>query len=153
MQTDTRTLRIGQAARAAGLHPRTLRYYEEIGLVRPAGRTPTGYRLYTSREVDALRFVHRARALDLSLPEIRDLLRTWTRGERPCGDLDKILRRRLGEIETRIQELERLREEMRQILQTPFRATLPEGVCPKLSHGRVVEHPSGRRRRRVPTTG
>jgi len=129
-------LRIGEAARAAELDPRTLRYYEGIGLVRPSGRTAAGYRLYTEREVEALRFVRRARALGLSLREARELLHTWARGERPCGDLDAILRRRLEEVDARIRELEGLREDMRAILQIPDLKEGEEGICPKLADER-----------------
>jgi len=128
----TRALRIGQAARAAQLDPRTLRYYEGIGLVRASGRTAAGYRLYTEREVEALRLVRRARTLGLSLNEARALLEIWERGERPCGELDVILRRRLEEVDVRIRELETLRAEMRGILDAPARVDRQESPCPKL---------------------
>lgn len=128
-----RKLRIGEAARAAELDPRTLRYYEGIGIVRPAGRTPAGYRLYTQREVEALRFVRRARALGLSLREVRGLLQTWARGDRPCADLDGMLRRHLREVEARIRELEGLRDDMRAILESPRPGRDQEGICPKLA--------------------
>jgi len=136
---EAQALRIGEAARAAELDPRTLRYYEQIGLVRAPRRTSAGYRLYTGREVEALRFVRRARALGLSLREAGDLLATWERGRRPCGELDFILRRRLDEIETRIEELHALREEVRGILAAPPRAAQARqergaaSVCPRLS--------------------
>ena len=129
----TRTLRIGQAARAAELDPRTLRYYEGIGLVRASGRTVAGYRLYTEREVEALRLVRRARALGLSLSEARSLLETWEHGERPCAELDAILRRRLDEVDARIRHLEALRAEMRTILDAPVRSDGQESPCPKLA--------------------
>lgn len=132
----TQALRIGEAARAAELDPRTLRYYEGIGLVRAAGRTCAGYRLYGEREVEALRLVRRARVLGLSLGEARALLETWRRGERPCGELDGILRRRLEEIDARIDELEALRAEMRGILATPAPPDRQESPCPKLADER-----------------
>lgn len=126
-------LRIGEAAREAGLPPRTLRYYEGIGLVRSSGRTSAGYRLYTAREVEALRFVRRARALGLSLREARDILEARERGDPPCDELDSILRRRLDELEARIRELEALRTEMRAVLRAPAPAEREERVCPKLT--------------------
>lgn len=126
-------LRIGAAARAADLDPHTLRYYDGIGLVRPSGRTRAGYRLYGAREVEALRFVRRTRALGLSLREARELLCTWERGERPCDDLDAILRRRLVDVGARIRELEGLRDEMRAILRIAGRRKAENGICPKLA--------------------
>lgn len=156
-----RALRIGKAARAADLDPRTLRYYEGIGLVRPSGRTSAGYRLYTEREVEALRFVRRTRALGLSLREAGELLETWARGVRPCDDLDAILRRHLQEVDARVRELEGLRDDMRAILDSPRPGEDQEGICPKLATERPTEvlvgmsgsrkdDASGGRRRRVP---
>lgn len=130
---DPPALRIGQAARASSLDPRTIRYYDSIGLVRASGRTAAGYRLYTAHEVEALRFVRRARRLGLSLDEARKLLETWRRGEPLCSELDDILRRHLGEIDSRIHELEELRDEMRAILAAPARKAGGSRVCPKLA--------------------
>ena len=67
--------RIGELARWAGINPRTLRYYERIGLLAPSGRTDAGYRLYTEQDARRLAFIRRAQALGLSLAEISRVLR------------------------------------------------------------------------------
>ena len=65
---------IGEAAAAAGLSLRTIRYYEEAELVLPSGRTAGGFRLYTDADIDRLRLVKQMKPLDLSIDEMRDLL-------------------------------------------------------------------------------
>jgi DNA-binding transcriptional MerR regulator len=65
---------IGGVSDAVGLSLRTIRHYEEVGLVVPSGRSPGGFRLYTDRDVDRLRLVKRMKPLNFSLEEIRDVL-------------------------------------------------------------------------------
>lgn len=65
---------IGEVAEAVGLSLRTIRYYEEVGVVPPSGRTAGGFRLYTDDDIDRLRLVKQMKPLDFSLEEMRDLL-------------------------------------------------------------------------------
>lgn len=65
---------IGQAASRVGLSLRTVRYYEEVGLVVPSGRTEGGFRLYTDDDIDRLALVKRLKPLDFSLDELRTIL-------------------------------------------------------------------------------
>src|SRR2546426_185199 len=67
-------MRIGELAKLAGISTSALRYYEEAGLLGPARRTEAGYRIYGSEAVGRLQFVQRAKALGLSLQEVRQLL-------------------------------------------------------------------------------
>lgn len=67
-------MQIGTVADRIGLSLRTIRYYEEVGLVVPAGRSPGGFRLYSERNVDQLRLIMRMKPLDFSLDRMRDLL-------------------------------------------------------------------------------
>jgi DNA-binding transcriptional MerR regulator len=68
-----RTLTIGQAARATGVTPKTIRYYEEVGVLPRTSRSAGGYRQYGDREVERIRFVRRARGLGLSVAQLREL--------------------------------------------------------------------------------
>ena len=65
---------IGEAAARVGLSLRTVRYYEEVGLVRPSGRTEGGFRLYTDSDIERLALVKQMKPLDFTLEEMRDLL-------------------------------------------------------------------------------
>lgn len=65
---------IGEVAARVGLSLRTVRYYEEVGVVVPSGRTEGGFRLYTDEDIDLLALVKQLKPLDFSLDEMRDLL-------------------------------------------------------------------------------
>ncbi|MPZ61076.1 MAG: MerR family transcriptional regulator [Propionibacteriales bacterium] len=67
-------MRIGQVAELTGLSLRTIRYYEELGLVIPSSRSSGGFRLYTETDVARLRLVKRMKPLDFSLDEMKDVL-------------------------------------------------------------------------------
>jgi DNA-binding transcriptional MerR regulator len=69
-----RMLQIGEVAEAVGLSLRTIRHYEEVGLVPPSGRTSGGFRLYTEEDIDRLRLVKHMKPLDFSLDQMRELL-------------------------------------------------------------------------------
>lgn len=70
---------IGEVAEAVGLSLRTIRHYEEVGLVPPSGRSAGGFRLYTDEDIDRLRLVKHMKPLDFSLEEMRDLLQARDR--------------------------------------------------------------------------
>ncbi|HET8628917.1 MAG TPA: heavy metal-responsive transcriptional regulator [Thermomicrobiales bacterium] len=105
-------MRIGQLAALTGLNPRTLRYYERIGLLAPARRTAAGYRLYTAREARRLRFIRRAQGLGLSLREIAAILAVRDAGAAPCRQVQALAEAKVAEIDRRIAELRRLRAEL-----------------------------------------
>jgi len=107
-------LKIGEAARLVGVPAKTLRYYEGIGLLSPAKRTGSGYRLYGWRELEQIEFVRRAKLMGLSLEEIRGLVQTAEDGI-PNGvfqRLDYLLERSLEETERKIEELRAFRESL-----------------------------------------
>jgi DNA-binding transcriptional MerR regulator len=120
------TMRIGDLARAAGLNPRTLRYYERIGLLTPAGRTGAGYRLYTARDARRLAFIRRAQSLGLSLAAIAEILAVRDGGAAPCGRVRALGEAKVAEIDRRIAELCALREELTRVVE---RAREIEPAC------------------------
>lgn len=97
-----------------GMPAKTLRYYEEIGLLSPVGRTDSGYRLYGWREMEQIEFVRRAKLMGLSLAEIRGLVQSAENGipNKVFQRLDGLLERSLEETERKIEELRAFRESL-----------------------------------------
>lgn len=94
---------------------KTIRYYEEIGVLPEAKRLPNGYREYGEVDVERLRLVAGARRLDLSLDEIKEIMTMRERGEAPCITLLNRLGEKADEIAGRIDALKRLESDLRQL--------------------------------------
>ena len=112
--------RIGELARDFGLNPPTLRYYEAIGLLSAPRRSPVGYRLYEVSHREHLRFIVKARAIGLTLEEIRDVVSLHDHGTAPCAHVLTMVNNKLAAINRQLaalaafrQELVALREEAR----------------------------------------
>jgi DNA-binding transcriptional MerR regulator len=123
---------ISEVARRSGVPPKTLRYYEEIGLLRPE-RTPSGYREYDERIFDRLAFIRSAQALGLSLAEIRGIVSLRDNGETPCAHVAQLLKDRSAEIARTIRELRVLQSELRGLVAraeefNPSECD-PDGIC------------------------
>ncbi|ANC31058.1 MerR family transcriptional regulator [Isoptericola dokdonensis] len=97
------TMHIGAVAERTGLSLRTLRHYDDVGLLRPSGRTDGGFRLYTERDVDRLLVVRRMKPLGFTLEEMRELLDLVDRVDGD-GSRDDDARARLAEYVTRAEE-------------------------------------------------
>ena len=119
-------LKIGELSDLAGTSDKTIRYYEEIGLLPQPQRAANGYRLYDDRAVERLRFIRQARVLDFALNDIAEILAFRERSEVPCGYVMNLIDRRIAEIEARIRDLEQMREELK-VLQKAGH-DLPEDV-------------------------
>lgn len=101
-------MNIGEAAAAAGLPAKTIRFYEEIGLVRPA-RSGNGYRDFGASDVARLSFIARARGLGFSVEDCRALLSLWTDRDRASSDVKHLAEARLEDVDRKIAELKGLR--------------------------------------------
>ena len=108
---------IGELAETVGVNPKTIRYYESIGLLPEPARTASGYRDYDDEDVERLAFVRRATALDLQLDEVGEILALRDRGERPCDYVVDVARRHLAEIEDRLASLRAARDELSELLE------------------------------------
>jgi Cu(I)-responsive transcriptional regulator len=102
-------MNIGDVAARSGLPAKTIRYYEDVGLVSPA-RRDNGYRDYSRRDLDRLRFLQRARGLGFSVAECRSLLGLYTDTHRASADVRAIALERIDEIDRKILELKSLRK-------------------------------------------
>lgn len=108
-------MNIGQASKASGVSTKMIRYYDEIGLVRPASRTESNYREFDEREINELRFIRRARSLGFSMPEITQLLSLWRDRERPSREVKAIAQKHLGELDARIAEMQTMADTLRHL--------------------------------------
>jgi DNA-binding transcriptional MerR regulator len=106
---------IGQIAERSGVAATALRYYERIGLVPPAGRTPAGYRLYDDRTLARLAFIARAKQLGCSLEEIADMVEVWD-GDR-CAPVQRrfheLVTAKLRAVDEQVAELIAFRDQLR----------------------------------------
>jgi Cu(I)-responsive transcriptional regulator len=108
-------MNIGTAAERSGLPAKTIRYYEEVGLVK-AGRGLNGYRDYAETDVHKLRFLKRARDLGFSLEKSRQLLSLYEDQSRQSAEVKAVAQTRLAEVETRLRELTQLRNTLRHLV-------------------------------------
>lgn len=102
-------MRIGEAAATAGMTTKTLRYYEERGLLPGPGRTANGYREYGEDSVSRLGFIRRGRAAGLSLAQLGEILAVRDRGTDPCTHVRDLLAAQLADLDRQISELKAVR--------------------------------------------
>ncbi|MBC7283144.1 Cu(I)-responsive transcriptional regulator [Hoeflea sp.] len=101
-------MNIGEAAKATGISVKMLRYYDEIGLVRPASRAYSGYRVYSEKDISMLRFVRRARDLGFQVKQISSLLDLWEDGSRASADVKSLALSHVRDLEQRRRELDEM---------------------------------------------
>jgi len=122
-------MNIGDAAGRTGLPAKTIRYYEEIGLVRPARRR-NGYRDYGEAELHKLAFLRRARSLGFSVADCRALLSLYEDRNRSSADVKALALARIAEIERKLEELESLKRTLSHLAESCHGDVRPD--CPIL---------------------
>lgn len=110
-------MNIGQASVASGLPAKTIRYYEEIGLV-VADRRGNGYRDYADEHIHKLRFVQRARSLGFTVEECRSLLSLYEDHSRASSEVKRLAQDRLADIDQKIEELKGMRSTLARLVDT-----------------------------------
>lgn len=105
-------MRIGELAQRVGVNPKTIRFYEDKGLLPDPERLPSGYRDYAAADESRLLFIKSAQRLGLTLAEIGEILAFKETGERPCGYVLSVLETQVLDIDRRIGELVRLRADL-----------------------------------------
>lgn len=110
------TYTVGALAKATDTKTVTIRYYEQIGLLPSAGRTASGYRIYTDEERDRLLFIRRSRALGFSLDDVRELLGFADSRDVSCAGVDAKVEGQLEQVRTRIRDLQGLELELKRLI-------------------------------------
>ncbi len=145
------TLTIGQVARTTGVAAKTIRYYEQIGLLPAPSRTTAGYRQYDQSGVERLRFISRARSLGLPLQRLRRLTSTLNGWPRPAlrPRLLALVREQLSAVQRQIAELEALRQQLEQVSHRMLVSARRRhaGMCRCLETEDATERPAKRESR------
>jgi Cu(I)-responsive transcriptional regulator len=123
-------MHIGEAAARSGVVAKTIRYYESVGLLAKAHRTPNGYRDYNDSDVETLRFVSRARTLGFSVQKVGELLSLYRDRKRASSDVRAIALSRIADIDRKVTELQAMRATLHQLTDSCHGDERPE--CPIL---------------------
>ena len=133
---------ISAIAKSASVPVKTIRYYEDIGLLPKPQRTSSGYRVYDEDAVDRLVFIKKAQSLGLRLEDVKESLELADRGRCPCGHVQRVLKARLGELRAKIADLKTVE---RRLSQATGRGCPPnfrprgKAVCPTIDRQRVAK--------------
>jgi MerR family copper efflux transcriptional regulator len=131
---------IGEVVKRSGLPAKTIRFYEDIGLVQPSARQANGYRDFDDTDLHELRFVARARSLGFSVGDCRTLLDLYRDRSRTSAEVKAIARARVADIDRKIAELLAMRGTLEHLIERCHGDERPE--CPILDE--FARPPSGR---------
>jgi Cu(I)-responsive transcriptional regulator len=123
-------MNIGKAAQRSGVTPKSIRYYESVGLIERVARGQNGYRDYDDADIETLRFVHRGRGLGFSMEEVARLLSLWEDRTRASADVKRMTLAHIADIERKIGELEAMRSALSHLAEHCHGDDRPE--CPIL---------------------
>jgi len=139
-------MRIGELAGKARLNPRTIRYYEGIGLLPAPPRTAAGYRQYSEQDAERLEFIRSAQALGIALQEIKEVLAFRDRGVYPCPYVLHLVDVKVGELESRIRGLQMLAHDLKRLKRAAANIP-PEKLAAKARFCHIIENRAALQRR------
>ncbi len=136
---------IGKVAAQTGLNPKTIRYYEQIGLLPKPERTESRYRLYSSEVVEFLEFIKKAQGLGLQLSEIGEIVAIRQQGNLPCGHVRNLLKDRVADLDRKMADLQVLRDRLQVLLRNWARqASRGEAsICPHIESAPLIQKRRG----------
>jgi len=123
-------MNIGTVAEKCGVPPKSIRYYESIGLIHPAERRPNGYRSYSDLDMRTLAFIKRARSLGFSVDAVRDLLDLWRDRGRKSAAVKAMATHHIEALDRKIEELQSMRRALAKLVRRCRGDARPE--CPIL---------------------
>jgi DNA-binding transcriptional MerR regulator len=134
-----RGLRIGEVARRSGVGVEALRFYERRGLLGRPARTESNYRVYDETVLERLDFIRRAQAVGFTLDEIGEILTESAEGRQPCRHVRELARRKLAELDRRLEELRRHRAELARTLSDwDARGEEAGNICGLIEHSTLT---------------
>jgi len=123
-------MNIGEVAGKSGVPAKTIRYYEDVGLIPPARRTESGYRDYDDRDLATLRFVQRSRSLGFSVKDVGALLALWHDNARASAEVKALAADHVSEIDRKLAELKSMRRTLVDLMERCHGDDRPD--CPIL---------------------
>ena len=114
---EVEALTISRAAQRSGVPPKTIRYYESVGLIVPAARGENNYREYGDKEIEVLRFINRARGLGFSLKEVKKLLALYRDRNRPSREVKRLALRHIDDLDRKIAELNTIKKAILELVE------------------------------------
>jgi len=138
-------MKIGDLAKASSTPVETIRYYERQGLMPMPARSEGNFRVYEASHLERLQFIRHCRGLDMSLDEVRELLRFRDAPASDCGDVNALLDAHIGHVSTRIRELRALERQLKELRQrcTDARSADRCGILHGLSAAAQEKTPVG----------
>lgn len=107
---------IGALAKQAGVNPKTIRYYEAVGVLPPAQRGENRYRLYPKETVELLQFITKAKALGFTLSEIKDIVGVRRQGHPPCAHVRSLVEQKIVDLDQMLADFATLRKRLKRLL-------------------------------------
>jgi MerR family copper efflux transcriptional regulator len=141
---------IGEAANQSGVPPKTIRFYEETGIIARAVRSENRYRTYSDADIQTLRFIHRARSLGFTLREVTDLLALYRNRRRESREVKKLALNHVAALDRKIAEMTAIRNLIAELAERCGGDQRPE--CPILAELETAEQiapPNGSARARI----
>jgi DNA-binding transcriptional MerR regulator len=130
---------IGELARRTGIPTKTIRYYEQIGILPKVSRTPSGFRDYEEDALDRLEFIKKAKDLGLTLADIREIFHVRDHGTSPCPYVVHLLDHKIEELARRISGMQTLRDELAKVRRRA--STLPpEEIAARARFCHIIEN-------------
>ncbi len=129
---------IGEAAARSGVPPKTIRFYEEAGIIKPAARRENRYRAYSDADIETLRFIHHARTLGFSLRDIAALLELYRNQQRASRDVKKLVLEQVAALDRKIAEMTAIRNTIAALAKQCHGDQRPE--CPILDKLGATTH-------------
>lgn len=127
---------IGKVAEQAGVNPKTIRYYEAIGLLPKPRRGENRYRLYSKEAIERLQFIKKAQGLGFTLSEIKEIIEIRQMGQEPCIHVQALLEWKIADLDQRLNDLVTLRKKLKRLLadweEQAKRGMIKAVVCPHI---------------------
>lgn len=138
---------IGELSTRSGVPAKTIRYYEDVGLLGKPERTDSGYRVYAPDAAERLLFIKKAQGLGLRLDEIKEILNLADRGRCPCGHVQKLLKVRLKELRQKIADLKLVEARVEKAVRRgcpPNYKPKGSAICPTIQRQSLPKRKDGR---------